>query len=76
MPVMPADATCDLRGVGSSPGRARRARRLAEEASFIQQSNDPSGFNVVDLLAYGSLGHALGFLLLACNSLGTKPIPF
>jgi photosystem I subunit V len=39
-------------------------------------SNDPAGFNIVDLLAYGALGHALGFFLLAASSLGTKPIPF
>eukprot|EP01025_Chloroclados_australasicus_P019096 TRINITY_DN2027_c0_g1_i2.p2 TRINITY_DN2027_c0_g1~~TRINITY_DN2027_c0_g1_i2.p2 ORF type:complete len:184 (-),score=12.72 TRINITY_DN2027_c0_g1_i2:97-573(-) len=49
---------------------------LANEASFITKTNDPEGFNIVDLLAYGSLGHALGFLLLACSSLSTKPIPF
>ena len=49
---------------------------MAEEASFVLQTNDPAGFNVVDLLAWGSLGHALGFLLLACQSLTTKPIPF
>jgi photosystem I reaction center subunit V len=52
------------------------ACRLAEEASFVLQTNDPEGFNIVDLLAYGSLGHALGFFLLACSSLTTKPIPF
>jgi photosystem I reaction center subunit V len=50
--------------------------RLAQEASFILKSNDPEGFNIIDVMAYGSLGHALGFLLLACSSLGTKPIPF
>jgi photosystem I subunit V len=49
---------------------------LAEEASFVLQTNDPMGFNIVDLLAYGSLGHALGFFLLACSSLTVKPIPF
>jgi len=27
-------------------------------------------------MAYGALGHALGFLLLATSSLQTKPIPF
>ena len=50
--------------------------RLATEATFATQSNDPAGFSLVDLMAYGSLGHALGFLLLATSSLGTKPIPF
>lgn len=48
----------------------------AQEASFITKTNDPEGFNIIDLMAYGSLGHALGFFLLACSSLGTKPIPF
>ena len=40
------------------------------------KSNDPEGFNIIDVMAYGSLGHAIGFFLLAAASLGTKPIPF
>eukprot|EP01025_Chloroclados_australasicus_P041515 TRINITY_DN43_c0_g1_i4.p2 TRINITY_DN43_c0_g1~~TRINITY_DN43_c0_g1_i4.p2 ORF type:complete len:134 (-),score=24.11 TRINITY_DN43_c0_g1_i4:211-612(-) len=43
--------------------------RLAEEASFILKTGDPSGFNVIDVLAWGSLGHAIGYAALAAASL-------
>jgi photosystem I reaction center subunit V len=59
--------------------RRERKCRLATEASFITKSNDPEGFNLVDIMAYGALGHALGFFLLAASSvqttLGVKPFP-
>lgn len=32
-------------------------------------TNDPSGFNAVDTLAWGAIGHALGYFALATNSL-------
>jgi len=41
--------------------------RLAAEASFLQTTNDPAGFNLVDVMAWGALGHALGFAILAVN---------
>jgi len=40
----------------------------AEEANFAMSTNDPAGFTIVDLLAWGSIGHALGFLALASES--------
>lgn len=40
----------------------------AKEASFITTTKDPAGFTLVDLLAWGSIGHALGFLALASQS--------
>ena len=40
----------------------------AEEASFITSTNDPAGFNLVDVFAWGSIGHAIGFLALASQS--------
>eukprot|EP01024_Parvocaulis_polyphysoides_P009389 TRINITY_DN1293_c0_g1_i1.p1 TRINITY_DN1293_c0_g1~~TRINITY_DN1293_c0_g1_i1.p1 ORF type:complete len:131 (-),score=34.48 TRINITY_DN1293_c0_g1_i1:260-652(-) len=43
--------------------------RLAEEASFFLKTGDPSGFNIIDVLAWGSLGHAIGFAALAAASL-------
>ena len=43
--------------------------RLAEEASFALTTNDPAGFNAVDTLAWGAIGHALGYFTLATNSL-------
>lgn len=32
-------------------------------------TNDPAGFNAVDTLAWGAIGHALGYFALATNSL-------
>ena len=68
---------------GFSPSAALRLPalvcRFAQDASFIMNSNDPAGFNIIDVLAYGALGHALGFFLLGASSLweaGTKPTPF
>merc|ERR550514_1189142 len=42
--------------------------RLAQEASFVLASNDPEGFTAIDVLAYGTLGHAVGFIILALTS--------
>jgi photosystem I subunit V len=40
----------------------------AEEASFITRAGaDPAGFNIIDVLAWGSLGHVLGFAALALS---------
>mmetsp|Transcript_10109 Transcript_10109/g.24092 ORF Transcript_10109/g.24092 Transcript_10109/m.24092 type:complete len:131 (+) Transcript_10109:127-519(+) len=40
----------------------------AEEASFITRAGgDPAGFTIIDVLAWGSLGHVLGFLALALS---------
>jgi photosystem I subunit V len=50
--------------------------RLAEEVSFITNTNDPAGFTIVDVMAWGALGHAAGFYLLATSSLEKAPIPF
>merc|ERR1711988_1627830 len=38
--------------------------RLAQEASFVTKSLDPAGFNTIDVLAWGSVGHLLGFTAL------------
>ncbi|KAK3263087.1 hypothetical protein CYMTET_28090 [Cymbomonas tetramitiformis] len=46
---------------------------LAEEAAFIGKSKDPAGFSLIDVMAWGSLGHALGFALLATQSNGYSP---
>ena len=43
--------------------------RLSQEASFVLKTNDPSGFNLIDVLAWGSLGHAAAYAILAVNSL-------
>lgn len=43
--------------------------RSQQEASFALTTNDPSGFNAIDTLAWGAIGHALGYFALATNSL-------
>ena len=40
-----------------------------QEATFAMTTNDPSGFNAIDTLAWGAIGHALGYFALATNSL-------
>jgi photosystem I subunit V len=47
--------------------------RLAQEGSFLMATNDPAGFNLIDVMAWGSLGHALGFAACAAN---LNAIPF
>eukprot|EP00775_Hariotina_reticulata_P001547 gene1547-1886_t len=46
---------------------------LQNEASFVTTTNDPAGFTLVDTLAWGALGHALGFAILAASSSGVIP---
>lgn len=40
----------------------------AQEASFLLATKDPVGFNLVDVLMWGSAGHILGFIILATNA--------
>ncbi|KAL4422136.1 hypothetical protein ABPG77_006825, partial [Micractinium sp. CCAP 211/92] len=47
----------------------------AEEASFVLKTNDPAGFTIVDVMAWGALGHAAAFYLLATSSLGVDRNP-
>jgi photosystem I subunit V len=46
--------------------------RAQEVATFLK-TNDPAGFTIVDLLAWGALGHAVGFFVLATASNGYDP---
>jgi photosystem I subunit V len=36
----------------------------------------PAGFTIVDVMAWGALGHAAAFYLLATASLNAKVTPF
>eukprot|EP00232_Nephroselmis_pyriformis_P026836 CAMPEP_0182866058 /NCGR_PEP_ID=MMETSP0034_2-20130328/8012_1 /TAXON_ID=156128 /ORGANISM="Nephroselmis pyriformis, Strain CCMP717" /LENGTH=145 /DNA_ID=CAMNT_0024998381 /DNA_START=45 /DNA_END=482 /DNA_ORIENTATION=- len=44
----------------------------AAEMSSLFKTGDPAGFNIVDVMAWGSLGHAIGFAAVAAltNSYG------
>lgn len=50
--------------------------RLAEEVTFFTNTNDPAGFSLVDVMAWGALGHAAAFYILATSSLAKSPVPF
>ncbi|KAK9840351.1 hypothetical protein WJX74_008122 [Apatococcus lobatus] len=43
--------------------------RLSQQADSVLKTNDPEGFNIIDVLAWGSLGHAAAYAILAINSL-------
>jgi photosystem I subunit V len=45
----------------------------AQEVSSLLKTNDPAGFTIVDLLAWGALGHAIGYFVLATASNGYDP---
>lgn len=45
----------------------------AQEVSSLLKTKDPAGFTIVDLLAWGALGHAVGYFVLATSSNGYDP---
>ncbi|PKA60328.1 Photosystem I reaction center subunit V, chloroplastic [Apostasia shenzhenica] len=45
----------------------------AREFSGLLKSNDPVGFNIVDVLAWGSIGHIVAYYILATSSNGYDP---
>ena len=46
-------------------------RALEQEAVVTASLNDPVGFSIVDVLSWGSLGHALGFALAVLSNNAT-----
>jgi photosystem I subunit V len=49
--------------------------KLSQDASFIKTTGDPEGFGIIDVFAWGALGHAVGFAILASQSCGAGCIP-
>lgn len=45
----------------------------AKEYAGLLKSNDPVGFNIVDVLAWGSIGHVIAYYVLATSSNGYDP---
>ncbi|ERN19031.1 hypothetical protein AMTRI_Chr10g8340 [Amborella trichopoda] len=45
----------------------------AKEYVGLLKSNDPAGFNIVDVLAWGSIGHIVAYYILATTSNGYDP---
>ncbi|KAG9448852.1 hypothetical protein H6P81_008817 [Aristolochia fimbriata] len=45
----------------------------AKEYVGLLKSNDPVGFNLVDVLAWGSIGHIVAYYILATSSNGYDP---
>jgi photosystem I reaction center subunit V len=39
----------------------------------LLKTNDPAGFTIVDVLAWGALGHAIAFFILATANNGYEP---
>jgi photosystem I subunit V len=39
----------------------------AKEFTALLKSNDPVGFNLIDALAWGSLGHIVAYYIQACG---------
>ncbi|DBA86127.1 TPA: hypothetical protein ACH3X1_005642 [Trebouxia sp. C0004] len=57
---------------------AEAGDKLSEEASFLKGTNDPAGFNLIDVFAWGAIGHVLGYAALAIislNTIGINPAP-
>ncbi|CAL0302555.1 unnamed protein product [Lupinus luteus] len=47
--------------------------KRAKEYVSLLKSNDPIGFNLVDVLAWGSIGHIVAYYILATTSNGYDP---
>ena len=47
--------------------------KRAQEYVSLLKSNDPVGFNIVDVLAWGSIGHIVAYYILATSSNGYNP---
>ena len=45
----------------------------AREYVALLKTNDPAGFNIVDVLAWGSIGHIVAYFVLATSSNGYDP---
>jgi photosystem I subunit V len=45
----------------------------AQEVVSLLNTNDPAGFTIVDVLAWGALGHAIAFFILATGTSGYDP---
>lgn len=56
-------------GLGMQNGQTHAAAGdiRAEEVTFLTATKDPAGFNLIDVMAWGSIGHILGFIILATN---------
>ena len=47
----------------------------AAESRGVMETGDPAGFTLIDTLAWGSLGHVLGYIALASFSAQSAGIP-
>nr|GEZ78998.1 chloroplast photosystem I reaction center V [Tanacetum cinerariifolium] len=52
-----------------------RPLNKATDSEYVSllKSNDPVGFNIVDVLAWGSIGHIVAYYILATSSNGYDP---
>jgi photosystem I subunit V len=61
--------------VGPKSGGSTYFEKLSQDASFIKSTGDPEGFGIIDVFAWGALGHAVAFAFLAAQSCGAGCIP-
>ena len=54
--------------VNKNYGGAESYGKMVEAERPRVQSRDPAGFTIVDLLMWGSIGHAVGYVALATQS--------
>ncbi|KAI9127038.1 hypothetical protein K1719_001597 [Acacia pycnantha] len=54
-------------------GDTRAGITRAKEYVSLLKFNDPVGFNIVDVLAWGSVGHIVAYYILATTSNGYDP---
>ena len=53
---------------------SRFGLEIALPTLFRSLATQPAGFNLVDVMAWGAIGHALGYFALATHSLAASPI--
>jgi photosystem I subunit V len=68
LPAIRAKTSAQGPGVQNGESHFAAGDSRAEEAASVFATNDPAGFTIVDLLMWGSVGHAIGYSALASQS--------
>eukprot|EP00897_Mesotaenium_endlicherianum_P006179 jgi/Mesen1/558/ME000105S10736 len=65
--------TCDANTFQNGVTHFDAGDSRAQEVEGILKTNDPAGFTIVDTLAWGAIGHAIGFFIVATAFNGYEP---
>jgi photosystem I subunit V len=68
LPVIREKTAMQGPGVQNGESHFAAGDARSEEAASVFATNDPAGFTIVDLFAWGSIGHAVGYVALATAS--------